>query len=81
MKTPLEKAQFILGRIFISPTELSRRYPVLPNSPRLLLYYPIHLRDVVRKHLLPTLRLASGDPKTVSSAQSMFQLQGWKKDY
>ena len=69
-----EKARFIMRHIFISPTELSRRYPVLPNSPRILLYYPVHLHDLIRKHLLPTLRLVRGDPEIVASAQSVYNL-------
>lgn len=75
IKDPLERVLFTLRRIFITPTELSRHYPVLPGSPRVLLYYPVHLRDVLRKHLLPALRLARGDPEAINSAQSTYQLQ------
>lgn len=75
IRNPWQKTIFILRRIFITPTELSRRYPVLPSSPRVLIYYFKHLRDIFRKHLLPAMRLVKGDRQTVDLAQVNYDQQ------
>jgi len=68
-KGPLARIRLILSRIFPPPAEMARLYPVLPDSPRILLYYPVRVKDVLLKHLRSGFKLMRGEPATVDSAR------------
>ncbi len=44
------KLSLFINRVFPSPVEMSRIYPVRPKSWRLLIYYPYRLGDLLRRH-------------------------------
>ena len=65
------KAVRLAGYVFPSRLELSSMYPARPDSPRILLYYPVHLGTLLRRYGSMTLRLLRRD-------RSMLLLAGRK---
>ena len=63
-----EKFRLILHRIFISPVEIARLYPVLPNSPKVFLYYPVRLGGMLKKHFRSAIGMLRGEPEILASA-------------
>ena len=68
-KGALARGRLILCRIFPPPIEMARLYPVMPDSPKIILYYPVRVKDVLFKHLRSGLKLISGEQSTVDSAR------------
>lgn len=62
------KAQLFLRRIFLTRQEMARRYPAPADSWRILLYYPVRLKDLLQTHGQVALRLAQGDAEMQSRA-------------
>lgn len=44
------KASFILQRIFLPAEDMAGMYPAVPGSMKILLYYPVRIRDILRRH-------------------------------
>ncbi len=51
-------------RLFPAPPELARLYHVPPRSPRVWLFYPVRIRDVLQRHFPTALRLLLGHAPT-----------------
>jgi len=63
--------------VFPSPLTMSTMYPAPPNSPRIYLYYPVRLVDVLRRYGPMTYRLLRGDQKMLSLAARKNVLLDW----
>ncbi len=66
--------------VFLPPKVLAMRYSTSPNSWRILLYYPIRIRDLWRKHSRVSWDLTRGNQQMLSWAQQQDQinkLQEW----
>ena len=67
--SPAEKTRLFFRQIFLAPEEMAEVYPVLPDSPRLLLYYPVRLKFLLTRHIRSILRAAKRDPALLDSAR------------
>ncbi len=72
-----DKAVHLFRTVFPSPLNMSRMYPAPPNSPRIYLYYPVRLVDVLRRYGPMTYRLLRGDQKMISLAECKNVLVDW----
>jgi Uncharacterised nucleotidyltransferase len=72
----LGKLRLFCRSIFLSRTEMARRYPISPASPLLLAYYPLRIVDVIRRHWRLTLQL-HGDSALARMAHDKTTLQSW----
>jgi hypothetical protein len=68
-KGTFARIRFIVNRLLPGPAEMASLYPVLPDSPKIILYYPVRMKDVLRKHLHSGLKLIRGESTTVDSAR------------
>jgi hypothetical protein len=75
LESPKSKFAYILKNIFIPTSELSRRYPVLPDSPKVIFFYFVHFIDIIRKHTKSIIRLARNEKQYMDSAKDLDQLQ------
>jgi hypothetical protein len=64
-----EKIRLFFRQIFLPPEEMAEIYPVLPDSPRLLLYYPVRLKFLLGRHIHSILRAVKRDPEVMDSAR------------
>jgi hypothetical protein len=62
-----KKIGIALRRIFLSPDSMAEIYPVRPNSPRLWLYYPLHIKNLIMKHYHALLNYWKHDHSTIDS--------------
>jgi hypothetical protein len=76
----LGKLQLFLKAAFLSRTEMARRYPVSPTSPRLLAYYPVRFADVIRRHWRLTLRLHGHDAGLSQMVREKAALLAWLEE-
>ncbi len=67
-KTFKEKFALVYNRLFPSKKELAEDYPVLPSSPRVWLFYPVHWIGLTKKHLGTFLEVMLKDESTLKSA-------------
>lgn len=61
---PVQTVRRVLSRIFLSPQVMAMIYPVNPNSPRVLLYYPVRLGYLIRTYSRVLASRLRGDPET-----------------
>jgi len=73
----LEKATQLFKAVFLSPLTLSRVYSVAPGSPRVFLYYPVRLKDVLVRHSRAAWNVIRGDRETVQAAKRIDTLHRW----
>jgi hypothetical protein len=65
---PSEKAAALLKSLFPSRSFLATMYPVDPASPRVFLYYPVRLKDLLFRYGRSVWRLLRRDPGTEAAA-------------
>ena len=76
----LKKIVLIWNAFFPSRLYLSVRYPIPPNSWRIYLYYPIRIKDLLRKRAGTLWALIRGDKSTVQHAEvqnELLLLKNW----
>ncbi|OAD23051.1 hypothetical protein THIOM_001124 [Candidatus Thiomargarita nelsonii] len=76
-KSSLEKLNILLKRVFPSPKEMAKMYHVPPDSPRLYLYYPVRLKEVLLRHGRKALRLLRRDKERVNLVERQVGLRDW----
>jgi len=67
-------------RIFLPRDIVARAYGVAPGSPKILLYYPVRLKDLIARHSRVALRLLRGDTRLTPVAAQKAALQQWLTD-
>ncbi|MCB9006957.1 MAG: lasso peptide biosynthesis B2 protein [Ardenticatenaceae bacterium] len=72
-----EKALFILSAIIPPRSRLSWRYGVPLASPKIWLYYPIHLKKIVGRNARRTWHLLRGNARVTNAASRRVQLAEW----
>ncbi|MEW5869573.1 MAG: nucleotidyltransferase family protein [Chloroflexota bacterium] len=75
-----DRLRLIWERVFVPPEKLARDYPVLPGSPRVWLYYPVHLVDLFKKHLPSVWKLVRGQPESLAAAQYVYHRQALEEE-
>ncbi len=55
--------------LFPSRKVMAMKYPAPPDSWRIFLYYPVRIKDVLKKHVWTTMKLVARDAHTVSRAE------------
>ncbi len=63
--------------LFLPKAILAKQYAVHPDSPKLYLYYPVRLKDMLARYWRVTLKLYRGDPALTPMAQRKTALQKW----
>ena len=64
-ESALKTATLFLQRIFLPRETMARLYALPPNSPRIPLYYPVRLKDLLVRHSRTVWRIWSRDKATV----------------
>jgi len=76
-KSPVEKAAQLLKAVLPSPVVLRRVYGVPPGSPRVFLYYPVRLKDVIVRRTRVAWNMLRGDRETALAAERCDTLNTW----
>ncbi|MCI5150048.1 MAG: hypothetical protein D3916_11785, partial [Candidatus Electrothrix sp. MAN1_4] len=72
-KSALKTAALFLQRIFLPCATMAQLYDLPPDSPRILLYYPVRLKDLLVRHRHTVWRIWRRDKATVRQ----FELFDW----
>ncbi len=64
-KSPAAKVLLVLRSIFLPRTMMASMYPALPDSWRIMLYYPVRVKDVLARHMRVGVDLFLGNRETV----------------
>ena len=67
-------------RIFVPRAELALIYGVPESSPRLALYYPVRMRDLLRRYAASAWALNVSDPQLAAVAARQARLERWISD-
>ena len=71
----------VLWRSVFVPTKLlAANYGLPPQSPRVFLYYPVRLKDLLKRYGSPVLRLLQRDPALTRIARRVAMIQHWMWD-
>lgn len=79
-KSLIEKFKFASHRLIPPKIQIAEDYPVLPNSPRVWLYYPSHWLALLKKHIGTLFGVIKKDETTLKAARWSFLVQE-REDY
>ena len=74
---PAEKLTLFWRRVFMPRSELALLYGVPLHSPRLLLYYAVRLRDLLRQYAARAWSIQVSDPNLRASLERHARLRSW----
>ncbi|HHT9124388.1 MAG TPA: nucleotidyltransferase domain-containing protein [Candidatus Brocadiia bacterium] len=72
-----DKVRFFITRVFPHPKNMEILYSVPANSRRIYLYYPAHLKILLRNHGKSAWRLLRRDKKAMAKARRVNNLADW----
>ncbi len=72
-----QKLTLLWHRFFLSREEMATTYSVAAHSPRLYLYYPVRVKDLLGRYMHKTWRMWRGDPTITTLTRNQAQLQQW----
>jgi len=61
-----DKAILLLKSVFPSPEVMAKMYPAPPDSPRIYLYYPVRLKDLLLRHGRATWQMLRRDEEMMA---------------
>ncbi len=76
-ESSMDKFKVFLKRVFLSPEEMARLYPVQYNSPRIYIYYLVRLKKLFFEHINRAWLLLQDDKDMVNVSKRTDALQAW----
>jgi len=76
----VEKLAALWARIFVPRAELALIYGVPQSSARLAFYYPVRMRDLLRRYAASAWALSVSDPELAATAARHARLAKWIND-